>query len=157
MKKVLLLLPLLTLPLTAMAQSKKPERAPDAYIKETAERFFPNLCKYSLGGLMNDVYDCYQHTNNRDPKYLQCMIADAYVFAGVSKANQKAAALGNPLPFNAPFFSPDKWRYRMGYLVTVPQLSGYNDGERMPYLENSAKVFIDVINVMYADKNNVCK
>ncbi|CAI3931961.1 hypothetical protein [Commensalibacter papalotli (ex Botero et al. 2024)] len=156
MKKILFLLSLLTLPFSAMAQSK-PERAPDAYIKETAERFFPNLCKEGEVGLMNDVYDCYQHTKDTDPKYLQCMIGDTYVFAGVTKANQKAAALGRPIPFNVPFFSQKKWAERTGDLVSIPQLSGYILGERTPYLEKSTKQFIDDINIMYADKNNVCK
>ncbi|EUK19250.1 hypothetical protein [Commensalibacter papalotli (ex Servin-Garciduenas et al. 2014)] len=156
MKKILFLLSLLTLPFSAMAQSK-PERAPDAYIKKTAERFFPNLCKDSLEGLMNDVYDCYQHTKNNDPQYLQCMIGDTYVFAAVFKANQKAAALGRPIPFNVPFFSQEKWAERTGDLIRIPQLSGYILGERTPYLEKSTKQFIDDINIMYADKNNVCK
>lgn len=138
-----------------MAQSK-PERAPDAYIEATEQRFFPILCKEGLKGLMNEVYDCYQHTKDNDPKYLQCMIADAFVFSITSKVNKKAEDLGQPIPFDAPFFTQEKWTNRIRKLLTLPQLSGYPSNERTPYLVKSTNEFIHASDAMNADPKNSC-
>lgn len=140
MKKLLLTLPLLVIPLTAMAQNK-PDQMPNTTIEAAKKRFMPILCKQGPKAVADAVYDCYQKTSKNSPEYDQCVIGDAFVSSSIANYNKRAANLGDS-PVDIPFFSQENFDDRMALYTASPKFDHYTMDEAIAYLIKSTNILI---------------
>lgn len=156
MKKILLALPILVFPLIAQA-SDKPTQASEAMIQATEKRFFPKYCSEGMKRLTADVYDCYLHTKDTDPKKEECMIGDFMASAVIMRANERAVALGETPKYNIPFFIVPKVRERVDNFITQNQkFKDYNQEEYINYLSQTLNTMIDDFQRLYKKTNGNC-
>lgn len=153
MKKLIFALPLLALPLTAMAQDK-PTQASQETINDMAKTMTGAICKNGLDGAATAVYDCYQHTPDTSPDIEKCMIADMSITLRLLNDNQKAQALGQPVK-NIPFFNENTVNQRIEKYLKLPKYKNYTEKEKANYLYNSQKAMGQEI--IKLQKNNYCE
>ncbi|MDI2113803.1 hypothetical protein [Commensalibacter nepenthis] len=156
MRKFLLALPILVFPLIAQAEDK-PTHASEAMIQATEKRFFPKYCAEGVKGLAADVYDCYLHTKDTDPKKEECMIGDFMTVAISTRANERAVALGETPKYNIPFFIAPKMRERVDNFITQNQkFKDYNQEEYINYLSQTLNTMIDDFQRLYKKTRGNC-
>lgn len=136
MKKLLLTLPLLALPLTAMAQ-ENPTQAPQEIINDVAKTLMNAVCKErGIKEVASEVYTCYQNTKVTDPYIENCMISDLVTIGELKRLNDKAEAMGDPID-NIPYFSEDTFNKRINSFLNLPQFKKYTEDQRRSYFNKS--------------------
>lgn len=138
MKKLLLALPLLTLPLTAMAQDK-PTQPSQKVIDSVAKTLTTAICKGGMKEAGSTVYECYKNTANNNPNIENCMVADYFMTLTLGELNNKAEAMGDPIN-NIPFFAEDAVDKRMAIYLNLPQYKKYTENELINYFTQSQDI-----------------
>lgn len=149
MKKLLLALSIIALPLTAMA-ADKPDRMSDATIDAAVKQFGPSFCAKTVDGIKEaaeKVYDCYQKTPKDSPDYEICFLGDGAVTSIIRPLTEKAEALGKTNPFEKiTFFSNPNITIRTKEKYKFPKYKNYTNEEKFDYEINSGKLFINKAN-----------
>lgn len=144
MKKLLLALSMIALPLTAMA-ADKPDRMSDATIDAAVKQFGPSFCAKTVDGIKEaaeKVYDCYQKTPKDSSDYEVCFLGDNAVNTITSRIRDKTNALGKENPFqNIVFFSEDNFAKRFKDMWSFPKYKNYSQQELSNYHQTSGKIF----------------
>lgn len=148
MKKLLLALPILTLPLTAMAQDKPtvmPKETLDAAIKQ----FKPAFCSDDVSKMAKAVYDCYINVgyDATDSQYQKCLIADVSLSSTFDTDRKTAKREGKPDPYPTlpSFFEVKASSGRVKRFFSVLDTKGYTSQEKKAYLLGPVKEFDDYL------------
>lgn len=154
MKKLIFALPLLTLPLTAMAQDK-PTQAPQKTINGIAEGITQNICEGGMKKAALGIYTCYNNTAKTNPSIKNCIIADTFIYLELNQLNKQAEAMGDPKPFDIPYFSDEQYSKRMDIYFNLPQYKQYTEKQKVNYFIRSKKALKEEI--IKLQKNNYCE
>ncbi|EHD14272.1 hypothetical protein CIN_02040 [Commensalibacter intestini A911] len=149
MKKLLLALSIIALPLTAMA-ADKPDRMSDATIDAAVKKFGPSFCAKTVNGIKDaaeKVYDCYQKTPKDSPNLEICFLGDGAVRSIIRPLTEKAEALGKTNPFEKiTYFSKPNITKRIEEKYNFPKYKNYTNEEKLDYQVNSIRLFANKAN-----------
>ncbi|CAI3950014.1 unnamed protein product [Commensalibacter communis] len=155
-KNILLALPMLTLPLTAMAQSN-PEKLPGSITNAVTDKFAPIVCHQGLKKAIEEVQKCYQKT---PAKYLQiehCMVADVAVvmMTNVDNINRKKNNI--PPQYTTSYINPNQYAERVEkYRKIIPEYQNYDQQDFLKYIGEGMRSLINKLMLMKQDKTIHC-
>lgn len=120
MRKLLLALSILTLPITANAQTP-PKQLSEATIQAAIDRFVPGYCEDGIKGLIIPVYDCEANTPKYSPESEVCLIGDMTLIVNTSKSQKRSQTLGEKDIFkDIPFVQMDAFNKRINEYLSFP-------------------------------------
>lgn len=156
MKRIFLALPILALPLTAMAQNN-PEKLPGSITNEVADKFAPIVCHQGLKKAIEEVQKCYENTSGKYLQIERCMVADAVVtlLANIDNENRKKYSL--PVKYTAAYIDFDQYDERIKkYRKIIPEYQNYDQQDFLKYIGKGTDSLLDKIILMKQDKTVHC-
>lgn len=149
MKKTILILSLISLPLTAIA-TEKSEKMTDTIINAAVKKFGSSFCNKTVNGLKvtaKKIQDCYQQTLKDSPDYEQCILGDEVLTSIIQPMRRISGAMGQPKPLHdMAFYSNEAMLKRADEINAYHKYQNYTDKEKTDYQEQSVKAFYDVAN-----------
>lgn len=156
MNKKLLALPILILPLTAMAQGK-PEKMSNTVIETAVDRFVPLICKKGLNAAIQEVQKCYKDTLATYPEIEQCLVSDFFVVIITNIKNQNDIKSNDPIRYPTSYINLNQYAQRIEkYHREIPQYQQYSRSEFRRYIGKSTDDFFDELSLMKNDKTKHC-
>lgn len=151
MKNILLILPLISLPLSAMA-ADKPTQMSNTTIDAAVHQFGSSFCQKTINGLKvtaEKIQDCYQKTPKDNPDYEQCILGDEVLTSLIQPMRSISGAMGQPKPLNdMAFYSNEAIFNRADEISKYPKYKNYTDKEKTGYQERSVNAFFDKANTL---------
>lgn len=148
MKKLLLALPLLTLPLTAMAQDKQ-ATMPQSIIDAAKKRFEPAFCSNDVSKMTKIVYDCYMNIayDPSDLQYQECILGDQFlsIILNIKKKHAQEEGKADPYPNLPSFFDRQKANGRLKRFFNILDTKGYSTQDKKDYMLKPYKNFSNYI------------
>lgn len=149
MKKLLLALSIIALPLTAMA-ADKPDRMSDATIDAAVKQFGPSFCAKTVDGIKEaaeKVYDCYQKTPKDSPDLEICFLGYNAVYPIIERVNNKSNVLGKESPFKKIiYFSKEERLKNISEILNYPKYKNFSKQQWSDYQSQSIKDFVNKAN-----------
>lgn len=148
-EKLLLILSIIALPLTAIA-ADKPDRMSDSIIDAAVKQFGPSFRAKTVDGIKEaaeKVYDCYQKTPKDSPDFEICFLGDGAVSSIIRPLTGKSEALGKTNPFeNISYFTITEITKRTEEKYNFSKYKNYTADEKIDYQISSGKLFVNKAN-----------
>lgn len=149
MKKTILILSFISLPLTAIATDKS-EKMIDTTIDAVVKKFGPSFCDKTIKGLRvtaNRIQNCYQQTPKDSNDYEQCILGDEVLTSIIQPMRAISGAMGQPKPLDdMAFYSTEAILNRADEINAYPKYKNFTDKQKTDYQEQSVKAFFDKAN-----------
>lgn len=140
MKRLLLALTVLALPLTTHAQTQQ-KRVSAEITQQAIAEFVPATCRNGLDGFYNEVEQCYMKTNDNDPAIEKCMLGDMTLMVNVHQMQKQSAKLGSEdYTKNIKFVTKDSWRKRFNHYFNLPKFKNLTGEEIADYFIPSGNI-----------------
>jgi len=154
--KILIILPILALPLTAIAQNV-PEKLPGNITNIVTDKFAPIVCHEGFKKAIEEVQKCYKNTPSAYLKIEQCMVADAAISMMTNINNQINIKHNMPPEYTTSYINLNQYTERLEkYRKTIPKYKNYDQQDFRYYIGKGAEPLINKIMFMKQDKTIHC-
>lgn len=121
MRKLLLALSILTLPITANAQTP-PKQVPEAIVQTAIQEFVGPWCKTGYMGLITNIQNCYNNISPYDPEIDRCILGDTLLQYATNVMHAFSQETGQPdSTANIPFATRNEMDKRLRRSFDAPQ------------------------------------
>lgn len=155
-KKILLTLTIIGLPLTAVAQ-EQPQKLPANITNAASDKFAPIICHQGLDKAIQEVQKCYQNTPEKYLQIEQCMVADAAVLMMTNINNQNNKKLHLPIKYTTPYINLNQYAERTEkYRKIIPEYHNFDQQDFRQYIGEGIRSLVNKTILMEQDKTNHC-
>ncbi|MDI2113955.1 hypothetical protein [Commensalibacter nepenthis] len=155
-KKILVILPILSLPLTAIAQNT-PEKLPGNITNTITDKFAPVVCREGLKRAIEEVQKCYKNTPAKYLQIEQCMVADIAITVLANIDNETRKKYDLPIKYTTPYIDLNQYDERIDkYRKTIPEYQNYDQQDFLKYIGKSSDSLLKKIILMKKDKTINC-
>ncbi|MDI2091460.1 hypothetical protein [Commensalibacter oyaizuii] len=121
MKKILLILATITIPMQARAEIFQ-KQIPQERVQAAIDLIANATCKKNLREGPRVVYECYKNTDKNSPQFEVCMLADMSTSNSARNYKEDHDALGDPDPYEGiPFVDKKNFTHRMADYLFLPR------------------------------------
>ncbi|MDI2091686.1 hypothetical protein [Commensalibacter oyaizuii] len=123
MKKILLILAVITIPMQAKAETFQ-KQIPQERVQAAIDLIANAACGRGPKEDVRAVYECYKNTDKNSPQFEVCMLADMTVSNNARMIKKEQDALGDRNPYEGiPFVDNQTYLRRMARNLTLPRFS----------------------------------
>jgi len=155
-KKILVVLPILSVPLTAIAQNT-PEKLPSSITNAVTDKFAPIVCHEGLKKAIEAVQKCYKNTPAKYLQIEQCMVADITIVMMTNINNQISKKNNIPQQYTTSYITPNQYAERVErYRKIIPEYQNYDQQDFLKYIGEGMRPVVNKIMLMKQDKTVHC-